>query len=552
MFTVKTYAPKLSVIAWHGATVYDLTPYILQVNTHKSLAEPMGQWSLLLTMEKSWHRILSNMDYVEIKMSRTGDPKFIMRGFVTNKRRTKVIDRSGKIRRTITINGNDYGKLVQKYEVYYVANIPGQLTPSSDVNPGPQITGTEAQTNLGILPNMSDAVTPLNKLIPSIIESTITPWIKAMQAETPNIPLLRPLVQVLDDYALSWITLQSMSGSIASVIDQYANLPWCEWFVFDAQDGPIIMHRNTPFKDKNGKYIFAESALGTEWWPSVTIINEDIIEDDMGSSDAETYDYFFTYPSLFTQGDLEYKAAITSGGDMFGNGTDAEKTANEGDDSFPSNPKFNKAYIYRYGLQIMSKSSPAIPVLNFGVDSLQVQLSVKMNMWLYKAYGWAPDMLNGTLRLKGDPSITIGRYLFNQDSLEESYIESVDNIFSVSQLDSKGNDSTFYYETTVGVTRGRYATDPSSGSLDPSALSRSLSLPVVNNSSNYGDSHQSDSIDYTDPNTDQSDKLSSPTNDGWISPSPANTSPDASDDKSFIDYLLGKGYVPPVVKSPLK
>lgn len=546
MFTIKTYTPKLSVVAWHGTTAHDLTPYVLQVNTHKSLAEPMGQWSVLLTMEKEWHKILSNMDYVEIKMSRIGDPKIIMRGFISNRRRTKVIDRSGKIRKTITINGNDYGKLIQQYEVYYVANIPGQLTPSSDVFQGPQLQDTLAEANLGILPNMSDSLTPLKLLIPSIVGSTITPWIKAMQSTTPIIPLLRPLVQVLDDYQLSWITLQSMTGSIGTVIDQYANLPWCEWFVFDAQDGPIIIHRNTPFKDKDGKYIFAESELGSEWWPSVTIIDEDIIEDDVGSSDAEAYNYFFTYPSLFPEGDLQYKAFITSGDDMFGPGTVEEKTANMGNETFPSNPKFSKESVYRYGLQIMSHASPAIPIL--GVDSLSVQLSVKMNMWLFKAFSWAPDMLNGTLRLKGNPDITIGRYLFNSDSKEEGYIESVDHVFGVSQLDSKGNDGTFYYETTVGVSRGRYAVAPSSGSLSSGQLSSpSYSvMPVLS-----GTESSEPSLDYTDPTSDQSDKITTHVPQILVdrfnnNSLPSSTQPSSNSDQTvsgdpFIDYLLKQG-----------
>lgn len=615
---VKVYNPKLSVKAWHGTTEYDLTPYILQAVTHRQMGEVQGQWSVLVQYreDKRWDKLLSSMDYVEIAMSRySATPQIRMRGFISNVRRTKTIDPSGNLRRTITINGNDFGKLFAKYQIYYAADVPGQTTQSSDVDPAQMLLDPLLYENLGVGGDGSNAVYPLSHLIPDLVSAAIKPWIDALRQKTPNIPyLVVPEPNILPDFQLSYLTLQSMQGGLDSAINQFANQPWCEWFIYETNTGPQVMNRNAPFKDSSGNYIWTESALSGDW-ANVEISAEDIIEYDVGTSDNETYDYFFTYPALFPGGDIVYKFTVIgsggpNGGPEFGNGTAAQKQAVESNLTTPTNPKILHDSIYKYGLQIMEIASPAIScmatsivtegggspsssasrdsivstaeqylgvhyvpggtspsgfdcsgfvqyvfaqngiklprvasdqskvgtplsymrntdpqpgdlcffqmsanggidhvgiwvsstefisatvhsgiaygsltdpsldgpywsqfyqfstdVLNgsvsnqttstSGVDPALVQLSIKMNMWLVQAFGWAPQMINGTLRIKGNENITIGRYLTNTADNEEYYVESVDDVFTISQIGSTGNDNLFSYIQTVGVTRGR-------------------------------------------------------------------------------------------------
>lgn len=469
-YAIKQYRPRLSVVAWHGKTRYDLTPYVMQGTTHKALGETEGQWAVLLTFEKRWDKILSNMDYVEIKMSRFNpEPIIIMRGFISNRRRTRVMDQGGNWHRAITINGNDYGKLIAQYEIYYMANIPGQQLTGTDVDPAQGLLAPLLSENLGAYKGNVDGTIPLKDFIPKLAKHTLTPWIQALQKTTPSIPDLVVSVNVLDDYVINWLTLQSMQGGLDGVFQEFVNAPWCEFMVIDAPDAPKIIHRNAPFKDNAGKFVFHESALDPRYWGDTVIYDWMVAEEDIGSTDSETYDYFFTYPSLFTAGDLPYKYAAIATGE-FGNGNDQQKYQQESNLGVPTNPKVIADYIYRYGLKIMEVASPAIPVLDTGeADPMSVQLSIKMNMWLARVYQWAPDMLNGTIRMMGNEYVGIGKYIFNADQKEEYYTESVDHTFTQTQAGSRGNDQVFDFSTSVGVTRGRSAPSVSYGS-EPTML----------------------------------------------------------------------------------
>lgn len=462
---IKTYNPRCSVLAWHGSTQYDITPYCLQVTTHKALGETQGQFAILVQFrqDKRWDKLLAVMDYVEIRMTRFAKtPKIRMRGFISNIRRTRVIDDSGSIRRTITINGNDYGKLIANYQIYYAADVPGQNTVGSDVDPAQMLMLPLLSENMGLFGNGTSETIPLSQLIPEFIDGgagdgPISTWIGAMQTTTPAIPNLGVVVSVSDLYQLNWISLQSLQGGLDQVISQFSNSPWCEWFICDVDSGPLIIHRDTPFKDQNGNYVLGTSALPSTW--TVSITDEDIIEDDIGTSDSEAYNYFFTYPSLFPQGDLAYKFAIINQTQEFGTGSAQSQQATEESLTIATNPKILRASIYRYGLQIMEQASPAIPIIatdsDASVDPMSAQLSIVMNGWLFQTFGWAPQMLNGTLQLKGNENIIIGQYLTNTDMGEEYYVEAVDDTFTISQIGSMGDDDIFTYTQQVQVTRGR-------------------------------------------------------------------------------------------------
>lgn len=466
MFNVTQYAPKLRVTAWRGTTKYDLTPYIMQARTSKDIGQPMGQWALLLTYQVHWHKLLSPMDYVEIAMSRYHDtPQVIMRGFVTNLRITKTMSENGQFRRTITINGNDYGKLFEDYQIYYAANQPGQTGTGSDQDPAQYLLAPMLQSNFGMFNEPSNDLVPLNELVPQFVQYTIQPWIKALQKNTPDIPnISAPKPNVLSDYQLNWLSLQSMRGSVANIINEYANVPWCEWFVYDTPTEPKVIHRNTPFKSATGAYIFQDSELRTAF-STITVTDEETLQFDIGRTDSEVADYFFTYPTMFTGGDLAYKYAVIGQTKEFaGNGLGAEANLYS-----PTNPKVLESQVYRYGMRIMETATPAIPVVTDKNDPQGAKLSIKLNMWNVFAFGWAEDMYNGTIQIRGNENITIGRYVFLKDEGIEGYVQSVDQVFTVSQPSSRGNDNTFSFQTTLGITRGRDTKKPDSG-LVPSNL----------------------------------------------------------------------------------
>jgi hypothetical protein len=255
-----------------------------------------------------------------------------------------------------------------------------------------------------------------------------------------------------------------MQGSVSNIISEYSNSPWCEWFVYDTPAEPKVIHRNTPFKSATGAYIFSASELGSDF-STITIPDDAIMQFDVGRTDSEVANYFFTYPTMFTGGDLAYKYDVINLTKEFSNnGLGAEENLYT-----PTNPKVLKPQVDRYGMRIMDSGAAAIPVVVNKTDPKGVKLSVKLNMWNVFAFGWAEDMYNGTVQMRGDENVTIGRYAFLKDEGIEGYIQSVEQVFTVSQPGSKGNDNTFSFLTTLGITRGRVTSKPDSG-IVPSKL----------------------------------------------------------------------------------
>jgi hypothetical protein len=129
----------------------------------------------------------------------------------------------------------------------------------------------------------------------------------------------------------------------------------------------------------------------------------------------------------------------------------------ESDTSIISNPHVDLENMYRFGfksLMIPSNAIPVIPDSDIPVDlMLQAQT---MNEWLVRSFVWSHKMLNGTMRVKGNEHLRIGRYVTQKSTSEEYYIESVDHEITIAQPGSLGNDSSYRFDSTIGLTRGRH------------------------------------------------------------------------------------------------
>lgn len=121
----------------------DLTKYIGDgsgVRTSKSVREPAGGFTItLLDMAgESWsdtvYALVEPMDMIEIRFchdaatmkndtGKTGRPPIIMRGFVSDIRRDEAMGQDGRPSRKVVISGQDSGKLLQIYLIYYLNNM---------------------------------------------------------------------------------------------------------------------------------------------------------------------------------------------------------------------------------------------------------------------------------------------------------------------------------------------------------------------------------------------------------------------------------------------
>ncbi|UOF90761.1 hypothetical protein LSG31_00315 [Fodinisporobacter ferrooxydans] len=438
------YTIKMKVTLYHNGTAYDVTPYIMQLKTHMSLGEPSGRFTILTSFQKRWDLFAQPQDYVEIRFSRyLPDPPIIMRGLVGNVRRTRIMDSSGKLQRAITINGENYGKIWNKYQINYLVNQPGMQSGGTDTDPAIGLMGAQLYENYGIGANGNGDIAPAD-LMQGITNVMLNKQIQAMQQVNPQMPLLKLISNILPDYFINGFQLQQAQGSVYSLVQQFGNSPWCEFFIDEAWDAPVFFFRNTPFTTSDGKLVWQESLPDTTYFLHPHIRDYDIIQEDVGHSDSEVYSYFFTYPANFYADQLAFKSIAII----------REQITNinrESDSSNITNPYVDLDNLYRYGFQLLQIGSPLIP--SESPDG-GLQLSIKMNQWLAKSFGWAAQMLNGTLLLKGNEHMRIGRYFTNDSTNETYYIESVDHSITIGQAGSNGGDNVFSFQTSVGVIRG--------------------------------------------------------------------------------------------------
>jgi hypothetical protein len=439
------YTIKLKVILYHNGEKHDLTPYVLQIKTSMQLGQPSGRFALLLSFQMRWDLYVQPQDYVEIYFGRYSDPPpIIMRGLVSNVRRTRIVDQSGKVHRAITINGQNFGKIWENYTIQYLVQEPGQTLAGTDVDQAVgNLMAAMLTENYGI-GNTKDLTISNADLMQGIVDKMLNPQLKALQQVIPQIPLLQTSIKVLSDYQIPNMQIQSQQGNVWSLLEQFGNKPWCEWFIDDFDDGPIVIYRNTPFKKKGGTLALSESLPDWRYFKHLYISDADIIEEDVGKTDSEAFSYFFTYPTQQANMQDDPKARII--------GFQPLSIEQESDTTNITNPHVDFNNLYRYGFKDIQIASNSIPI---GSDTSYIQQSLKMNQWLVNCFSWTQDMLNGTIRMKGNENMRIGRYFTNTSTKEEYYIESVDHEVTISQIESLGNDGMYSFQTTVGVTRGR-------------------------------------------------------------------------------------------------
>lgn len=449
---------KLKVNLYHNGEKYDLTPYLLQVKTSTSLSSPSGKFTLLLSFQKRWDKLIFAMDYVEISFSRyLDDPPIIMRAFVSNVRRTRMTDSTGKVHRAITVNGENFGKIWSNYYIEYLVQEIGQSLVGSDIALGlanPLFMAYMLSENYGIAKAIPNAGSIPNKdLIQGLIDNMLNPYIEVLQQVSSQIPKLKSWINVLDDFQIvNGPLIQSVHDqSVYDVMNQFGNRPWCEYFIDDFADGPVLIYRNAPFKSYDGDVIWKESDPTSKYYAHLRIDDTMIIEEDVGTSDSEVYSYFFTYPAIAMYAQTDPRAMIL--------GTQAITAEQESDITNIYNPHVDLPNLYRFGFKGLMIASNSIPLESAEMSQTQIQLAQKMNTWLVNAFRWTHKMKNGTIRMKGNEHMKIGRYVTQSSTKEQYYVESVDHEISLSQVGSMGGDNVYSFMTTVGLTRGRDISD---------------------------------------------------------------------------------------------
>lgn len=319
----KVYTPAFKVTIWKRITRFqggsarfqysrqdlDLTPMLgdgCVITTSKDIRMPEGNWNITLTDQPdlrigaaldSLYGIVEPMDYIEIRMARSperyrsGLPA-VMRGFVSNVRRTKTFDNNGAPIRHVIVSGKDYGKVGQMARIFLRADYATgndyltafRLFARNGISPAPVTPDQFMETCLGLL----------NGWIEALGDSSVQG--KAVQ-------VLQGAFSVNNSRGglVSLLAAQLHDDTVWSLMQSFADSPWNELFIEDQDlqlgdphDGPVLVYRPSPLVGIRGG---APIMGGVVPRMALDITESDVVSSDYGRSDAGVYNYFWVDPT---------------------------------------------------------------------------------------------------------------------------------------------------------------------------------------------------------------------------------------------------------------
>lgn len=318
----------------------DLTPYLGEaggVSVSKGIREPAGSFTVTLgdralqdfsgaagnyglssasaSQFESLYGLIEPMDVIEIRMAHAPtDPDvvaeyqrlpqrlpIVMRGFVSSVRRNEVMGPDGKPQRSVSISGQDYGKLWQIIQIRYLANyVLGQEL----------LTTLKFAQNYGV--NSGVEFTP-NEFVFEVVQNVLNSFTAEMRLNSgkfdeagTNSPVRD--IDVFDltvpDAKISPFGVNSFSGgTLYQMLSHFCDVgPWNELFIEDREDGVALVYRPNPFQTPAGDIINASSApfdtqghgitqgLGTR---GIDITDADVVSLNTGRSDANLANYYW-------------------------------------------------------------------------------------------------------------------------------------------------------------------------------------------------------------------------------------------------------------------
>lgn len=295
--------------------VIDLEPWLSDtshIRTSQYVHQPAGAFSITVPDRPdkadldTLYGLIEPMDCIEIRFSHEphkskqgGKLPIIMRGFISEVRRSESIQ-SGRPVRTVTIAGQDYGKIWQILQIHYFKNYT---------------VGQTLLTQFKFFAQYGGAfnVMPAGDFVKAVINEVVNDFLKQMggrnkqqanesgsggqsgekkDEETTPVQLIKVTdedVQVTEGVVSPFGINQFEGGSVYSLLTQHCDVgTWNELFVEDREDGVHVVYRPNPYKNLDG-----------EWLPKVKMPDPieltagDIQSISVTRSDANVANYFW-------------------------------------------------------------------------------------------------------------------------------------------------------------------------------------------------------------------------------------------------------------------
>lgn len=219
----------------------------------------------------------------------------IMRGLVSNVTRNEQMN-GDRPMRTITITGQDFGKILQIIQIFYLNN---------------SAVGDNVLSELAFFHKYASESEAKIKhaadFVEDVVETIVTPYLKRMMASAYGGKMSATVIE-------SWKVRASIAGSISpyaiasmndlSVYQMLCRLldvgPFNELFVADESDGVALIVRPAPMRSVSGEWLQKDADGNPAMTRFIDIPSEDIVSINSSRSDAGTANYYWVSNTRWT------------------------------------------------------------------------------------------------------------------------------------------------------------------------------------------------------------------------------------------------------------
>ncbi len=245
--------------------------------------------------------LIEPMDMIELRVTRSpwlyssGKLPLLMRGFVSSVRRVETISDDGVPQRTISVRGQDFGKL------WLINHVYSELAFAQEV---PMLSAFGLFAALG----MTAQQYTISDYVIAMTRNAMNPKIAKLSAIAQRIvPAFgTSRVATTEGTLIPSVAGTMRSGSLWSILDGFIDRPWNELFIADTEGGPQMVFREVPFKDITGKLIMPNANdPGTV---SVDVV--EVLDMNVARTDDHVANFFWVPPGTSS---LDSNGYITAG-----------------------------------------------------------------------------------------------------------------------------------------------------------------------------------------------------------------------------------------------
>lgn len=240
----------------------DLSPWFgdsSSITTFKSIDAPAGGFQFTMPDKPysqaggldSLYGIIEPMDLIEIRL-RHGVPTagtgstlpVVMRGFVSSVDRDEEMAPGGTPTRTVTITGQDYGKIWQMIQIFYGPNY---------------IIGQDILSNFKLMDRfgagLNNALTNVDFLKLGV--QMINEYLAKVVPQGSGFPQITVRSEGVVEGSVGITGIQSAEGTIYELLKRYTDIgPFNELFLTEDDDGVYVVYRQNPALNLAGQPLY--------------------------------------------------------------------------------------------------------------------------------------------------------------------------------------------------------------------------------------------------------------------------------------------------------